>query len=370
MVVAALTLALLCACTYTASTKLIFPEPRLDEKGEPIQPKPDSEFYYNIVERVRGGQRYHDAAKEEFDRPYWRDDGWRPTSIFNWRTPTYAWMLAALPSQAAGMLCVSLLALVSMALWFRVIQQSQGPLPSLLVALLVGPFGWCISQANVYLFTELWAGILIAMSIALYALNRWPLAVLAALAALFLRELTLPYCLLCLVLAVWQRRPREVAAWVLGLGLYVAFYGWHVHQVRIQIAGEEAVAPQSWIRFGGLAFAIATTQLGNLFLTALPSVFAGFMLPFALLGLAGWRGDTGIRAGLTCAGYLTFFLIAGKPQQAYWGLMISPLLALGLAALPNVFRDLGNAIFGTIGSAGAKIDVENASSESTDKVTG
>jgi hypothetical protein len=365
-----LTLIVLLACVYVSLTQKILPDPPLTKQGEPAPPKPDALFYEHIVDRVRGGQRYHDAVMEEFDLPFWREgDGLRPTSIFNWRTPTYAWVLGALPSHNTRILCLSLLALLTAALCFRAVQQSQGPFPSVVTALLLGPFAWCF-LGGVYYFTELWAGILIALSVALYALQRWPFAVLAGLAALFFRELTLPYCLLCVVLAIAQRRPAEVSAWVLGLGLYAGFYAWHVHEVRLHIAGEAATNVDSWIRFGGLAFAIATTQIGSIFLTVLPSFFAALMLPVALLGLAGWRGDTGVRAGLTCAGYLTFFLVAGRPQQAYWGLMISPLLTLGLAGVPNAVRDLHAVIFGTMASGSADVSGDGSASGKTDKVTG
>jgi hypothetical protein len=315
------------------------------EEGKPRSGAPDSIFYYDVVDRVRGGQAYYDAVKREFDLPVWKRGTFRPTSPFNWRTPIDAWLLAFLPGPGAGISAVALLALLATIACFIALGRTQGPAAATLTVLLVGPFSWCF-LADVYLFTELWAGILIALSVAAYALERRALAVTAALVALFFRELVLPYCLLCLVISLYQRRRAETLGWLGGLILFAIFYAWHIHEVRQQISGESSAQLGTWLRFGGTAFVLATTQLGNVFLTAVPAWVTGVALPLALLGLAGWRGETGLRPFLTCVGYLAFFSVAGQPPyNAYWGLLIGPLLMLGLAGLPNAFRDLTTMAF-------------------------
>src|SRR5262249_22180686 len=152
-------------------------------------------------------------------------------------------------------------------------------------------------------------------------------------------ELVLPYCLLCFVLAIAQRRWREVGTWVVGIGLFAIFYAWHVQQVRLMIGSGESTKVGSWLHFGGTPFALAAVQLGNVFLTVSPAAVTAIVLPLALLGLAGWRSEAGTRAFLACVGYLVFFLIAGQPPyNAYWGFLIGPLVTLGLAALPIAGR--------------------------------
>ncbi len=44
------------------------------------------------------------------------------------------------------------------------------------------------------------------------------------------------------------------------------------------------------------------------------------------------------------AGYLAAFAVIGTPNNAYWGLLVTPLLALGWVALPVSLRDLFRAI--------------------------
>src|SRR5579859_4263499 len=231
-------------CLYTSLTKPILEAPPPGPDGKA---KPDSQFYAMVIDRVRHGEYYYDAAKAEFTSPYW---SFRPTSLFHWRTPIYAYGLAALPGETGGITVVALLALLTTGTCFLALGRTGGPAPAFMTFLLVGPFAWCF-LGGAYLFTELWAGILMALSIAAYALSRWKLAVAAALVALFIRELVLAYCLLCLVLALWERRRPESLAWLVGLALFAVFYGWHVGEVRKQIAGMENAQLGSWFRLGG-----------------------------------------------------------------------------------------------------------------------
>jgi hypothetical protein len=330
-------------CLYVSMTQFVLPTEESAATARKRQNAPDSTFYENVTKRVRDGQRYHEAARDEFADPLWSENGFRPTSVFHWRTPIYAWVMAPL-SDKGSMALAGGLAFIAAICCFLALGRTVGPGPACLTFLLIGPFAWCALGAA-FRFTELWAGILIALSVAAYGIHRWPVAVVAAIAALFFRELALPYCLLCFVLAIGQRRWTEVGTWVIGFGLFAIFYAWHVQQVRLMIGSSEETKVGSWLHFGGTAFALAAVQLGNVVLTASPAALTAIVLPLALLGLAGWRSEAGTRAFLTCIGYLVFFLVAGQPPyNAYWGLLIGPLLMLGVAALPIVGRDLFRAI--------------------------
>jgi hypothetical protein len=330
-------------CLFVSLTRSILPTEETAPTTEKRQNAPDTKFYEEVTKRVRAGQPYHEATRDEFARPFWSEYGFRPTSIFNWRTPIYAWVMAPL-SNKGSMALAGVLALTAALVSFLALGRTLGPGPACLTFLLVGPFAWC-GVGEAFRFTELWAGILIALSVAAYGIGRWPVAVLAAIVALFFRELALPYCLLCFVLAIGQRRWAEVGTWVVGFGLFAIFYAWHMQQIRLMIGNSEETKLGSWLQFGGTAFALAAVQLSNVFLTASPAWLTAIVLPLALLGLAGWRSEAGTRAFLTCVGYLVFFLIAGQPPyNAYWGLLIGPLLMLGLAALPIGGRDLFRVI--------------------------
>ena len=55
------------------------------------------------------------------------------------------------------------------------------------------------------------------------------------------------------------------------------------------------------------------------------------------------RGNTRpwlLRAALIVYGYFGSFSIIGRPDNLYWGLLISPLLPLGVVLSPLALRDL------------------------------
>ena len=52
----------------------------------------DLQVYRNIVTRVHAGESYYDAAGQEL-----RTNGYPTGSLFNWRPPTYAWVIGRLP---------------------------------------------------------------------------------------------------------------------------------------------------------------------------------------------------------------------------------------------------------------------------------
>ena len=64
------------------------------------------------------------------------------------------------------------------------------------------------------------------------------------------------------------------------------------------------------------------------------------LLPLILIGLIGWRGKVGTRVGLTVGIYVLAFMIVGRGDNNYWGLMFAPLLPLGLLLAPRSLADL------------------------------
>jgi len=315
----------------------------------------DADFYGAVVRRVRAGDNYYDAVAQEL-----RERGYPPHSTFNWRPPFYAWLFGKLPSPAWGQALLALGVLTTTFLACRALCLAGGEGRAAVAAvLLIGPFAWC-SSAGVCLFTELWAGMLITLSVCAYARGRWRLAVVAGLLALFLRELALPYCVISLGLACWSRpgrarllpspeegsssRRAEVAWWLAGLALYACFMTFHVTEAARRITASDVLHTAGWVQFGGTAFVLLTAQV-NYFLIVAPSWVAALYLPLALLGLAAWRGTNGVRAGLTAAAFVAAFTVIGiRPHNAYWGMMYAPLLPLGLVWTPAALHDLWTAV--------------------------
>jgi hypothetical protein len=85
----------------------------------------------------------------------------------------------------------------------------------------------------------------------------------------------------------------------------------------------------AWVTFGGWCFVLATGR-ANLGLMLMPATAVAVALPALLVGLWRW-GPDGHRVAITVSTFIGFFLVAGRPDNWYWGLMIAPLLPLGVA---------------------------------------
>ena len=193
----------------------------------------------------------------------------------------------------------------------------RGPLP--LAVLLAGPLLPCL-LGDLYVLPVLWAGIFIGLSVCAYGLDRPYLGAAAGLAAVFFRELALPYCLLGAALAAWHRRRGELAVWLIGLAAWAVFFALHWLQVKQLIAPDAVAHREGWIQFGGLAFVQATLQM-NSCLLVLPQWVTALYFVAALCGLAGWHSPLGQRTGLTLCLFIVAFSIVGHDFNRYWGLL-------------------------------------------------
>jgi hypothetical protein len=312
--------------------------PRTPGSAPAQQGGKDLEVYRRIVERVHAGESYYDAAGIEL-----RAGGYPTGSLFNWRTPVYAWLIGGLPSPAWARWLLILGALGTMLAAYAAVQREGGTSrAAAAVLLLAGVFLWCV-DGDAFLAQELWAGLLIALSICAYALGRRRAGMAAGLGALFFRELALPYCIIALGLAARQKRWREAAGWLCGLLAYAVFLTYHAFQVSARISPGDRL-PGSWVQFGSIPFLLATCRM-NQFLLVLPLWVSALYLPLSLFGLAGWRGEMGLRCALTACAYVAAFAVLGQPFNDYWGLLYAPLLPFGLVWAPTAVRDLLGSAF-------------------------
>ena len=150
-------------------------------------------LYRAEVHRVHAGENYYLVAAQELVAR-----GYPTRSVFNWRTPLPMWLIAVMPAPVFGKVVLCLLGLALMLLAFEAVSREQpniyrGPLP--LAVLLAGPLLPCL-LGDLYVLPVLWAGIFIGLSVCAYGVDRPYLGAAAGLAAVFFRELALPYCLL------------------------------------------------------------------------------------------------------------------------------------------------------------------------------
>jgi hypothetical protein len=300
----------------------------------------DYALYSRIVDRVRAGEGYYDAAGAEL-----RSSGYPTRPFLTWRTPTVAEMMATLP-RLEGIpfllffLGMGVVAAGCLFLWSGVVKGQADPWLRWICLAALGLQLW-ITTGVAPLEHEVWGGLLIALSLGLYARGFWKASVAAGVLAVFFRELALPLPVIMVALAMWHRRKGEAIAWLAGLAVFGVFLGYHAWMVNSHVTPADRAGP-GWLHMGGWAFVLKTARANVLLLWA-RSWVAGFALPLVLLGLAGWRGPTGTRVFLVVAAYVISFLFVGRPVHPYWGLVYAPLLPLGAIFAPKALRDLVRA---------------------------
>ena len=316
MVVLAVTLAAMLALAWVAI------QPVTVAVGAVAGPtEGDFVSYQRIIERMRAGEGYYDAAHEVLVA-----DGYGTRSVFNWRTPLWPAAIAALPvGWAQGLLAV--VALAGLVLSYAVARRDGGIVPAAMTLVAVaGSLGGLASPSSI-VFAEVAAGTVILFSVASYGMGwRWA-GLVAALLALFLRELAAPYVVVAAVLAARERRWAEVAVWIAGGLAYAGYFGWHWLSVMQQLGPMDRAYPDGWLQFGGLKFLLSVVSFSGLWSLA-PQWLAALFLPLGLLGLWAWRSGTLALAAVVA--YLVLFAAVGKPFNYYWGALFTPLLMLGV----------------------------------------
>lgn len=284
----------------------------------------DTALYRRIIERVHHGQPYEEAAVTEN-----RVTGYPLRPFLTVRPPLLAWALAFLPDDGARRLALVMLgALTFAACALRLSRERLAP-ASYGAALVLLAAGFAPAfLAGAEPLHEVWAGLLIALSLAVWRPQTWIVSVAIGTLAALLRELAAPYLLVMAALSFAEHRRREAAAWIAGFALFAAALALHAANVDALVTPTDRLSA-SWVRFGGWPFVLQASEWALLGPLA-PRWAIPLLVPLALLGFTAWHGPLGRRLALTVGGYVVGFLCFGRPDNSYWGLIIAPLLPLGL----------------------------------------
>ena len=303
----------------------------------------DLALYDRVIQRIGRGENYYVAAADEHRKS---DYPLRPGVAV--RLPTLAYLDLWLGDQGRGaevLVPGELVAALALLLgvvwaWWRRLGDEPGGAPFQRIGTALMFMGASLGLNRYYfVLHELWAGMLIALSLALHRPGqRWLGAVLAAGLALAIREHALPYVVLMAALALWRRDWKEGAAWGALIAVFLVGMAVHLHFVAQQVRPSDVVGP-AWLVLRGLSGWLSSVVLSSN-LRFLWHQVSGPLAILMVLGWAGWKTSLGTTATLLYLGYGLLFMIAGRADNFYWGAVIAPAMFVGLAFVPRALRSL------------------------------
>src|SRR5258706_7323215 len=157
--------------------------------GEATAQKSDAMLYQKIVADIIQGRDYYEAAAAEHRALRY------PTSPPpGFRLPALAWMLAGLYSYALQLALLLGLDGAIIVLFYRELLAAQTSFPGRIASVFAVATGLSIVgvTGSVY-WHEVWAALLMGISLLTYRVSRWWPAVLVGLLACLIREITVPY---------------------------------------------------------------------------------------------------------------------------------------------------------------------------------
>lgn len=325
-------LAILLAATLSA---LVTPGPP-PVSGNPAlraDDQADVMLYESIVSGVRAGGNYYEVAADALRR------GNYPLKPFvTFRLPTLALAQAWMPRPVTIGLLYLLAAAVMLAWFARLRPAFAGPVPVTVAMLLLAGGMAAFVQYELVNFHEVWAGLLIALSLALRRPGRWIEAAAFGMIAMMIRETAVLYVGVMAVLAFAGGHRREAIGWAATIAVFAIVVAFHAYAVSQVVRPLDPVSP-GWSGMLGFGFFVKTMTISTA-LSIIPPWLAALLVGLALFGWAAWNDAVALRALAIFCAYGALLGIFGRVDTFYWGLMIAPTILIGLAFVPDGLRDL------------------------------
>lgn len=306
------------------------------ETGQGPDRQRDVLLYESIVGAVGHGGEYYAVTAEKL-----RQGNYPLRPFVTFRLPTLAVAQAHVPPVAIPVL-LYLLATATAFAWYRRLVQALRGWPTRFAALLLLAAGMIVFfQTTLWPFHEIWAGLLVALSLALRRPGRWIDAAAIGLAAALVRETAAVYLLLMAAIAWREGARREALGWLFALALFAGALGAHAIAVGKVVTALDAVSP-GWSGMLGPGFFV--TAIGaSTALMILPLALQALLIGLALFGWTAWRDPLATRATALLAAFLVLLALFARADTFYWALMVAPFLLTGLAFAPDGLRDLFGA---------------------------
>ena len=294
----------------------------------------DLALYEKIVAGVRGGENYYVVAADAL-----RAGSYPLRPFLTFRMPALATVLAAISQWFPAQYLLFALVLCVGGAWAnRLRSELSRPLPATAALILMLGSLLVFLQSDLVPFHEIWAALLVALSLAIRRPGRWVEAVALALAAMLIRETAALYVLVMALFALREGERREAIGWGLALALFAAALGAHAWGVA-GVTGPHDPASPGWAGLLGFGFFVKAVTLAT-GLQMFPLWLAAPLAGLAMFGWASWRDPAGLRMFAILAAYAAAIGIFARIDTFYWALMIAPVFLLGLLFAPAGIRDL------------------------------
>lgn len=325
-------LALLLAACLTALVAP-GPPPASRDPAKAAEDRADVLLYESIVAGLRDGRGYYEVTATALRRG---DYPLRPFVTF--RLPTLAVVQSAMPMRVAIAMLYLLAAgvVLAWAIQLRPVFRRPPPFAIALVLLISGMAAFV--QAELVHFHEVWAGLLIALSLSVRRDDRFAHAIGFGLMAMLIRETAALYVLVMAALALIEGRRREALGWSLALAVMVPVVAAHAWAVAQVVDATDPASP-GWTGLLGFGFFVKTMSISTALAIA-PGWCSALLVGLALFGWSAWPGGLARRALMTFAAYAMLLSLFGRVDTFYWGLMIAPSFLIGLAFVPDGLKDL------------------------------
>lgn len=312
------------------------PPPVSHDPANRAEDQADVVLYESIVSGVRHGGNYYAVAADAL-----RAGNYPLRPFVTFRLPTLAVVQAWLPPLAVTALLWILAAAVIVAWYARIAPAFARPPPRLIALALLAGGMMAFVQADLAPFHEIWAGLLVALSLALRRPGRWVEAVAFGLMAVLIRETAALYLALMAALAWADGERREAIGWAAAIAVLAVAVLLHAHAVAAVVRPLDPQSP-GWAGMLGFGFFVRTMSISTA-LSLAPLWLAAPLVALALVGWAGWRDALAVRALALFCTYALLLSLFGRTDTFYWGLLVAPTLLVGLAAVPDTLRDLWTA---------------------------
>lgn len=290
-------------------------------------------LYQQITAGVRGGGNYYAVAVQAQ-----RQNGYPVRPFVTMRLPTLALIQSHLPAAIVfGLICA--LAAATLFAWYQRLSEALARRTPRLIGLALLALGGMICiRPDLMAFHEVWAGLLVALSLAVWRPGDWVLAAGIAACAMLIRETAALYAM-AMAMAAWVSGDRrEAYGWGAALGLLALMVMAHAYGWSQVVRPDDPVGP-GWS--GMLGFGFFTKAIALLTaLAILPELVGVTLVGLAIFGWASWRDPLAQRVLLVLGAYALLISLFCRADTYYWGLMVAPVTLIGLAFAPDGLRDL------------------------------